>query len=161
MRQWLRDRIVALLDNLFGAGLLTAVAVLLPLSAVTRAVVIAVSLLALLLFLSDGKGDRPWLPLGALGRASGRLFFQAKLALALHAPVTGSAPALPSGAASPIALDEPKRAKAKLRDAFDADLVLEPLPPTVLVRTSSQGLFGRNDPCWCGSSKKYKRCHGA
>ena len=21
--------------------------------------------------------------------------------------------------------------------------------------------IGRNDPCWCGSGKKYKRCHGA
>jgi len=21
--------------------------------------------------------------------------------------------------------------------------------------------FGRNDPCWCGSGKKYKKCHGA
>jgi len=21
--------------------------------------------------------------------------------------------------------------------------------------------LGRNDPCWCGSGKKYKRCHGA
>jgi uncharacterized protein YecA (UPF0149 family) len=20
---------------------------------------------------------------------------------------------------------------------------------------------GRNDPCWCGSGKKFKRCHGA
>ena len=20
--------------------------------------------------------------------------------------------------------------------------------------------FGRNDPCWCGSNKKYKKCHG-
>jgi uncharacterized protein len=20
---------------------------------------------------------------------------------------------------------------------------------------------GRNDVCWCGSGKKYKRCHGA
>ncbi|PIU99509.1 MAG: hypothetical protein COY22_01195 [Candidatus Tagabacteria bacterium CG_4_10_14_0_2_um_filter_40_13] len=20
--------------------------------------------------------------------------------------------------------------------------------------------MGRNDPCWCGSGKKYKRCHG-
>ena len=19
---------------------------------------------------------------------------------------------------------------------------------------------GRNDPCWCGSGKKYKKCHG-
>ncbi|HXJ47979.1 MAG TPA: SEC-C metal-binding domain-containing protein, partial [Candidatus Acidoferrum sp.] len=23
-----------------------------------------------------------------------------------------------------------------------------------------QGKIGRNDPCWCGSGKKYKRCHG-
>jgi uncharacterized protein YecA (UPF0149 family) len=21
--------------------------------------------------------------------------------------------------------------------------------------------IGRNDPCYCGSGKKYKRCHGA
>ena len=21
--------------------------------------------------------------------------------------------------------------------------------------------MGRNDPCWCGSGKKFKRCHGA
>ena len=21
--------------------------------------------------------------------------------------------------------------------------------------------LGRNEPCWCGSGKKFKRCHGA
>lgn len=21
------------------------------------------------------------------------------------------------------------------------------------------GRLGRNDPCWCGSGKKYKKCH--
>jgi preprotein translocase subunit SecA len=26
---------------------------------------------------------------------------------------------------------------------------------------SEQDKLGRNDPCWCGSGKKYKRCHGA
>jgi preprotein translocase subunit SecA len=26
---------------------------------------------------------------------------------------------------------------------------------------SEQESVGRNDPCWCGSGKKYKRCHGA
>jgi preprotein translocase subunit SecA len=25
---------------------------------------------------------------------------------------------------------------------------------------AAQGKIGRNDPCWCGSGKKYKRCHG-
>ena len=24
-----------------------------------------------------------------------------------------------------------------------------------------QPKVGRNDPCWCGSGKKYKKCHGA
>ncbi len=26
---------------------------------------------------------------------------------------------------------------------------------------SDQEKIGRNDPCWCGSGKKYKKCHGA
>ena len=25
--------------------------------------------------------------------------------------------------------------------------------------TKSHGKVGRNDPCWCGSGKKYKKCH--
>ena len=25
----------------------------------------------------------------------------------------------------------------------------------------SEPKIGRNDPCWCGSGKKYKKCHGA
>jgi preprotein translocase subunit SecA len=27
--------------------------------------------------------------------------------------------------------------------------------------TTDQEKIGRNDPCWCGSGKKYKKCHGA
>jgi preprotein translocase subunit SecA len=26
---------------------------------------------------------------------------------------------------------------------------------------SEQESIGRNDPCWCGSGKKFKKCHGA
>jgi preprotein translocase subunit SecA len=26
---------------------------------------------------------------------------------------------------------------------------------------SEQQKIGRNDPCWCGSGKKFKKCHGA
>jgi preprotein translocase subunit SecA len=29
------------------------------------------------------------------------------------------------------------------------------------VHASPQEKLGRNDPCWCGSGKKFKRCHGA
>jgi len=32
--------------------------------------------------------------------------------------------------------------------------------PRPVVKTEEQQL-GRNDPCWCGSGKKFKRCHGA
>ena len=28
-------------------------------------------------------------------------------------------------------------------------------------RESSEPKLGRNDPCWCGSGKKFKKCHGA
>jgi hypothetical protein len=27
--------------------------------------------------------------------------------------------------------------------------------------TPSGQRIGRNDPCWCGSGQKYKKCHGA
>jgi preprotein translocase subunit SecA len=29
------------------------------------------------------------------------------------------------------------------------------------VRVAEEQKVGRNDPCWCGSGKKYKKCHGA
>ena len=31
----------------------------------------------------------------------------------------------------------------------------------VAVQTGDHTKLGRNDPCWCGSGKKYKKCHGA
>jgi preprotein translocase subunit SecA len=32
-------------------------------------------------------------------------------------------------------------------------------PQTVVA--SEHEKIGRNDPCWCGSGKKFKKCHGA
>lgn len=38
----------------------------------------------------------------------------------------------------------------------------EPAPQPVQQRVvAPKERIGRNDPCWCGSGKKYKRCHGA
>ncbi|HWD70376.1 MAG TPA: preprotein translocase subunit SecA [Solirubrobacteraceae bacterium] len=34
-------------------------------------------------------------------------------------------------------------------------------PAAVQQRHTDANEPGRNDPCWCGSGKKYKRCHGA
>jgi len=32
---------------------------------------------------------------------------------------------------------------------------------TGVVQASPREKLGRNDPCWCGSGKKFKKCHGA
>ena len=33
-----------------------------------------------------------------------------------------------------------------------------PAPPSGPIRKAAAKI-GRNDPCWCGSGKKYKKCH--
>jgi preprotein translocase subunit SecA len=44
----------------------------------------------------------------------------------------------------------------------DVDEAGEPLPAAVQQRRLDDNeQIGRNDPCWCGSGKKYKKCHGA
>ena len=64
------------------------------------------------------------------------------------------------------------------RPGFEADrlrVILQPWPegePRVLTADWDRSVggvtwspdgekIGRNDPCYCGSGKKYKRCHGA
>jgi preprotein translocase subunit SecA len=37
----------------------------------------------------------------------------------------------------------------------------EPPAPVEQRRVDESEQLGRNDPCWCGSGKKYKKCHGA
>jgi preprotein translocase subunit SecA len=37
----------------------------------------------------------------------------------------------------------------------------EPIPMVQQRRVDEHDTIGRNDPCWCGSGKKYKKCHGA
>jgi preprotein translocase subunit SecA len=38
---------------------------------------------------------------------------------------------------------------------------LAPMPVVEQRRVDDAEQIGRNDPCWCGSGKKYKKCHGA
>jgi preprotein translocase subunit SecA len=57
-----------------------------------------------------------------------------------------------AGAAIPAGADE------------GGDLDGEPLQAPVAVETrrlEENEKIGRNDPCWCGSGKKFKKCHGA
>jgi preprotein translocase subunit SecA len=39
------------------------------------------------------------------------------------------------------------------------DAYEEPAPVRQRVLSADEQV-GRNDPCWCGSGKKFKRCHG-
>jgi preprotein translocase subunit SecA len=44
-----------------------------------------------------------------------------------------------------------------------ADGQVEPddIPAVEQRRVDETEQIGRNDPCWCGSGKKFKKCHGA
>jgi len=44
---------------------------------------------------------------------------------------------------------------------YAADATAEPPPQVETRRLEEHEKVGRNDPCWCGSGKKYKKCHGA
>jgi preprotein translocase subunit SecA len=64
-----------------------------------------------------------------------------------------------SGAtAAPSALAE---AAAAGGGAALAEAAEEPLMHVEQRRVATDQQVGRNDPCWCGSGKKFKKCHGA
>jgi preprotein translocase subunit SecA len=42
---------------------------------------------------------------------------------------------------------------------IDAEQEMMPVVEQRVVDEEHQ--VGRNDPCWCGSGKKFKKCHGA
>jgi preprotein translocase subunit SecA len=47
-------------------------------------------------------------------------------------------------------------------DGFEGgDEELAALPEVETRHVDDRDKIGRNDPCWCGSGKKYKKCHGA
>jgi preprotein translocase subunit SecA len=47
-------------------------------------------------------------------------------------------------------------------DGYDGgEEELAALPEVETRHVDDRDKIGRNDPCWCGSGKKYKKCHGA
>ena len=44
---------------------------------------------------------------------------------------------------------------------YAVDATAEPPPQVETRRLGDEERIGRNDPCWCGSAKKFKKCHGA
>jgi preprotein translocase subunit SecA len=45
--------------------------------------------------------------------------------------------------------------------AAGPDEAVEAPPQVEQRRVDHSHQLGRNDPCWCGSGKKFKKCHGA
>jgi preprotein translocase subunit SecA len=43
----------------------------------------------------------------------------------------------------------------------EGDYEEQPMPVVEQRRVDESEQIGRNDPCWCGSGKKFKKCHGA
>ncbi|MEO8092749.1 MAG: preprotein translocase subunit SecA [bacterium] len=62
----------------------------------------------------------------------------------------GAATAAPPGPAAPSPADVPSAPEGTHRDSTTGAVVKD-----------EHAKLGRNDPCWCGSGKKYKKCHGA
>src|SRR4051794_40884193 len=59
-------------------------------------------------------------------------------------------------------MDQPSALAAAAAGAGPNDEYYEEPPPPVEQRKlDDHERLGRNDPCWCGSGKKYKKCHGA
>jgi len=55
---------------------------------------------------------------------------------------------------------------AAIAEAGSGEAALAAMPAvagmaTQTVRRGPEQKLGRNDPCWCGSGKKFKKCHGA
>ena len=63
-----------------------------------------------------------------------------------------------SGSAQPSAL---AAAAAGAPAEYAGAEEVEPIPAVEQRRLSADQQVGRNDPCWCGSGKKFKKCHGA
>jgi preprotein translocase subunit SecA len=78
-----------------------------------------------------------------------------------------SAASTPTGGAGRVSYSggsAPQGAMAMAAAAAGAGYADEESTPPHQVeqrRVDETEQIGRNDPCWCGSGKKYKKCHGA
>jgi preprotein translocase subunit SecA len=96
----------------------------------------------------NGDGQR------ALGPAahSGPLNYAGGTAADQPSALAAAAAAAPGGAV-PAGVAEAAE--------YASEATAEPPPQVETRRVADEDKIGRNDPCWCGSGKKFKKCHGA
>ena len=76
--------------------------------------------------------------------------------------VSYSSGGAPVGASAISAAAAEAAASGEPMEVLDEDGPDQLLPqPVEQRRVDETEQIGRNDPCWCGSGKKYKKCHGA
>ncbi len=105
----------------------------------------------------DGAAEAiPARPAGGSSTAAGRVSYSG------GGPI-GSAEAIAMAGAG-IAQGEEAYEDAAARAYADGRIDAEEMglaPAVEQRRVTDVEQLGRNDPCWCGSGKKYKKCHGA
>jgi preprotein translocase subunit SecA len=57
--------------------------------------------------------------------------------------------------------EQPSAYGGDAEDGYGVDPEGQPAPVIQQRRVEENEQLGRNDPCWCGSGKKFKKCHGA
>ncbi len=83
----------------------------------------------------------------------------AATAVASGGSVTSSSGAYATAQLSPLPPVAPVSRAMRLQHG-DETIASAPGPRAAMQPTDTSQI-GRNDPCWCGSGKKFKRCHGA
>jgi preprotein translocase subunit SecA len=73
--------------------------------------------------------------------------------------VSYTAPADPDGGSEPASVARPAAGVSE-GTAPPAQPAPSPTGRQQPVTKSAEEKLGRNDPCWCGSGKKFKACHG-
>ena len=74
-----------------------------------------------------------------------------------NAPAEGGDGAQAAGGATAQAADAAQPRKMRRAAQKRGAVVAAPAPVKTVKRERPK--LGRNDPCWCGSGKKYKACH--
>ena len=88
-----------------------------------------------------------------------RRFFRVSI---VQRPADG-APRVPTAASSrrPVATQESHATFSAFDEARSGSTAATSAPPQPKQPVKVEKKAGRNDPCPCGSGKKYKKCHGA
>src|SRR5215210_1936485 len=97
--------------------------------------------------------QQPQAPSWGVGNAGGARSLSYAGGTAADQPSALAAAAQTTGAGVPAGIAEAAE--------YAAEATAEPPPQVETRRLDEHEKIGRNDPCWCGSGKKFKRCHGA